>query len=130
MIVMKSVNINLFCANIIIIVTFLTMDNIPSISNPPNAPKKPNVRKNFRLDNIPVLNISEEEPEWRILANSGQIRQKYLRYDPGDVLEMDDIDMLEKMRTWYTPSSQPRNCYEEAYFSIMIDAVNARLYTL
>lgn len=106
------------------------MSNIPSTCNPPNAPKKAKGEKNFRLNNIPLLKFQEEEPEWRTLANSGQIRQKYLRYDPDDVMEIDDIDMLQKLRNWYTPSSQPRNFYEEAYFDIMVSAVNSRLYTL
>lgn len=106
------------------------MNIIPSKSNPPNAPKKPKVSKKFRLQDIPQLKLHEEEPEWRILACSGQIRAKYLRYDPDDVMEIDDIEMLEKLRNWYTPSSQPHNYYEEAYFDLMIDAVNARIYTL
>ena len=69
-------------------------------------------------------------PEWRALAQSGWVQQKFLRYNPEDVEEIDDIDFLLQLQRWYFPASQPRNLFEETYLKLMLDAVNAKLYRL
>ena len=108
-----------------------------SLTNPSNAPKKKKtVRtplRERRLGQVPRLRLEEEtprEPEWRVLANTGYIREKYLRWTPEDVKEIDDLDMLETLRSYYTPASQPQNHFEVAYFDLMLEAVNNRLYVL
>ena len=82
---------------------------------------------------MPRLVLEEEEPrepEWRVLANTGYIRQKYLHWSPEDVREETDLESLITFRNYYCPSSQPRNAFETAYFALMVDAVNARLKEL
>ena len=119
-----------------------------SLANPPQAPEKKTERKSLaerrgRLDRIPKLvfacETSDEEeeeekkptlPEWRKLAESGWIQPKYLRYNPDDVAEIDDIDMLLQLQKWYFPASQPRNLFEQTYLKLMLDAVETKLYTL
>ena len=109
--------------------------NIPSVNNPPNAPKKKKIswRSRRGLENIPKLVFPEEpqtKPYWRVLAESGFVRQKYLRYTPEDVAEIDCIDMLDTLREWYFPASQPHNDFEADYLQLVLDAVNNRLYML
>ena len=105
-----------------------------SLTNPPNAPKKRKglAQRRGRLDKISRLRLEEppREPEWRVLADTGYIRQKYLRWSPEDVQDIDDPDMLKTLRDYYTPSNQPQNAFEESYFSLMIEVVNDRLLTL
>ena len=110
----------------------MSHNNIPSLTNPPNAPRKKTIRQRRGLNNISRLVFPEEpaRPEWRVLAESGRIRSKFLNWTPEDVAEIDDLDSLEQLRVWYTPASQPQNVFEEAYFELMIDAVNTRLYVL
>ena len=111
-----------------------------SLENPPNAPKRKKkpfqLQRQRRLQQVPRLMFEEEEEEvvpvaeWRALAESGQIRPKFLRYNPEDVAELDDLDSLNQLRDWYTPASQPRNYHEWAYCTLMVDAVNDRVYAL
>lgn len=110
-----------------------------SLEKPPQAPEKKVARKGLaerraRLDKIPKLVFPEESkpyrPEWRLLAESGYVRQKFLRYNPDDVAEIDDMDTLEHLRDLYTPASQPHNFYEHAYIELVIDAINDRLYAM
>ena len=111
-----------------------------SLENPPQAPKKKPARKSLaerrgRLSNIPKLVLPSPEktqrwPEWRLLAESGQVREKFLRFTPEDAEEIDDIDSLLHLRELYFPSSQPRNYYEVAYMQLVREALEARLYKL
>ena len=106
--------------------------NIPSLTNPPNAPRKKTIRQRRNLNNISRLVFPEEpaRPEWRVLAESGRVRSKFLNWTPEDVSEIDDLDTLEMLRHYYTPASQPHNIFEEAYLELIINAVNTRLYVL
>ena len=119
----------------------LTMDHIPSPANPPNAPKKKKpVRETntYRLQHIPTLLLPEEEEgvekcEWRWLRDSGYVREKYLRFNPEDIEELDDIDLLQDICHWYNPllhPSQPTNIYEASYLEFMLNAVHERLATV
>lgn len=110
-----------------------------SLENLPQAPMKKAVRKPLaerreRLDKIPKLVFPDEGksrwPEWRLLAESGHVREKFLRLNPEDISEIDDIDTLEHYRVLYTSASQPRNLYEHAYIELIIAAINDRLYVL
>ena len=113
------------------------MSNIPSLTKPPQAPKKKKAslaERRGRLDQIRRRLVFEEnqprKPEWRVLAESGEVRAKFLRYNPDDVAEIDDLDFLDKLRDWYFPSSQPHNAYEFAYCELMREAVDNRQYVL
>ena len=89
-----------------------------------------------RLDRIPKLVFPEENgatsrwPEWRLLAESGYVREKFLRFTPEDAEEIDDWDMLLRLRELYTPASQPRNLYEHAYVQLVAEAVDGKMYRL
>ena len=105
-----------------------------SLTNPPQAPKKVGLAER-RGHKVPKLVLPDDErkptlPEWRALADSGWVQTKYLRYNPEDIEEIDDIDMLLQLQKWYFPSSQPRNLFEETYLKLVLEAVNAKLYRL
>ena len=105
------------------------MSHIPSLTNPPNAPKKkkPNRRQNQNRR----LNLDEEDEtvSWKWLADRG-VRPKFLRYNPDDVEEIDDIDTLLHIRELYLPPSQPQSLYEHSYCTLMVESVDSKLYTL
>ena len=110
---------------------------IPSLSNPPNAPKKQRIRrpKPYQLQRIPRLRLPTDEEkrtknEWQWLRDCGHVRAKFLTYTPEDIAEIDSIDFLTDMLERCNPSSQTHNIFEEAYLSHMRDAVLARLYML
>ena len=65
-----------------------------------------------------------------MLAESGYVREKFLRFTPEDAEELDDIDSILHMRELYFPSSQPRNHYEAVYIQLVREALEARLYKL
>jgi hypothetical protein len=83
------------------------------------------------LANIPKLVFPSDKPtvekDWRILAQSGYVRAKFLNWNPEDVHVMDDLDTLTWLREKYRPFSQPQNCVEELYLQVMMDAINDRL---
>ena len=104
-----------------------------SLDNPPNAPKKRRqpslLERRGRFNHIPKIVLPERKKvEWRLLAESGYVRQKFLNYTPEDVEEIDDEHTLLLLEKWYFPASQPQNIYEETYVSIMLDAVRNKLH--
>ena len=85
------------------------------------------------MDNIPKLVLPSTKPttpEWRLLAESGYVREKFLRFTPEDAEEIDDLDSLLHLRELYFPSSQPRNHYEVVYMQLVREALEARMYNL
>ena len=72
--------------------------------------------------------MKPELPEWRVLAQSGWVRDKFLRYNPEDVAEIDDMDVILQIKDWYFPASQPHNLFEEAYCSLMREAAEKKIY--
>ena len=83
------------------------------------------------MRNISRLRLEEERtPEWKVLADTGYIRIKFLHWTPEDVSEMGDREVLMTIRDYYNPCSQAQNFFEEAYFSLMRDAVKARIDAL
>lgn len=110
--------------------------NVPSISNPPNAPKKKKPTLAFRrevVDRIPKLLLPEKEeatpnrPYWQILSESGYVREKYLRYTPEDIAEIDSVNLIKQIRRWYNPASQPRNDFESDYLRLILEAVDEHI---
>ena len=99
------------------------MSSIPSVSNPPNAPKK--AKAGARV------NQHEEEEvlsqQW--LKNRG-VRPKFLRYKPEDIEEIDDFDTLVYIRDLYMPASQPENLYELSYCMLMTEIIEEKLCIL
>ena len=67
--------------------------------------------------------------EWKALADTGYIRIKFLQWTPEDAVEA-DVDTLNMLNDYFNPASQAQNFYEEAYFSLMRDAIKARLDAL
>ena len=70
---------------------------------------------------------SNNEPEWRRLARTGYIREKFLYWSPEDIKECSDIEELMYYRFYYTPHPPLRNPFERAFCSLMIEAIDARL---
>lgn len=112
-----------------------------SLNNPPQAPRKKASlsERRGRLHLIPKLVLpstegeeekKNERPHWRLLQQSGYVREKYLRYTPEDVAEIDDIDTLINIREWYFPASQPRNLFEQTYIDLVREAAEEKLYKL
>ena len=135
------------------------MTSIPSLSNPPNAPRKgpamrpttlPVVRplylpptppppapkkekKTKRVDLTPIPFEWEHETwmrEAELLANSGFVRIKFLSHTPATILEMENLNYLRLLKDLYFPSSQPQNMFEEAFLSLMRDLVDYQIETL
>ncbi len=67
---------------------------------------------------------------WRVLAESGEVRDKFLRYNPEDIEEIDDADTLVHLKKCYFPSSQPHNNFEFALCELMHEAILNRLCLL
>ena len=113
-----------------------------SLKNPPNAPTKRRRVRQMNLAAIPRLNLSavdepqpeptqpEPEPEWCYLRDSGRIRVKFLNENPASVAVLTDMDYLNFLKEAYFPASQPRNWHEEAYCSLMREAIASRLHEL
>ena len=113
------------------------MSPVFSLENPPNAPKKKTPMKvdRWRLDRIPVLSFPDDEEkveeEWELLRHMGGIREKYLVYSPPDIASIRDGDFLSFLWEAYAfPASQPRNPCEEAYLSLMRDAIEVQKLNL
>ena len=99
--------------------------------SPPPAPKKTGRRKKPNLEPIPLeWGVSPCLIEAQFYAESGDVREKFLRNSPEDVAEMTDIPTLEKLWELYFPFSQPRNAMEEGYLALMRDCIDARLHEL
>ena len=64
------------------------------------------------------------------LVASGCIRQRFLNWTPDDIREIDDMESLLNLVDLFNPFSQPRNCYEEAYLSLLRDCCRKRIYSL
>lgn len=101
---------------------------LPSLTNPPNAPKKVVKRKTYPIGALEQLRLSfplksedERYEQWRI-------RPKYLTWCPRDIENISDRELLTFLHEKYAfPSSQPQNAQEEAYFAIMADKISSRL---
>ena len=115
-------------------------ESIPSLANPPNAPKKPSIRQRRNLSAIQPLNledIPEEEEEarqegrqaefWTLLCETGQIREKFLRYVPEDIPSIKDYETLMWLRLCYSPDSQPHTHLEHAYCRLMVEIIEKQL---
>ena len=104
---------------------------IPSLMNPPNAPKKKTLRRSYKTEDIPKLIFpNEEKMEYTFLASSGRVRQKFMTFTPKDVMDCHDKEWILDIQNLYTPSGQPHNVYEEAYCEMMRNACQERLNNL
>ena len=65
--------------------------------------------------------------EAAFLSETGEIREKFLRFSPEDVDEEDSCEDLHKLAELFFPCGQPHNAYEEAYLDLMREAISARL---
>ena len=120
-------------------------DTTPSLSNPPNAPKKVQAQKQRNLDGIRPLRlneITEEEEEeqveeggrlgrqaefWTLLATTGHIRTKFLQYVPEDIPDITDHETLLWLRSCYFPASQPHTLIEDAYCRLMYELIEKQI---
>ena len=72
--------------------------------------------------------IKSDKPlSWQDFADSGLVQEKYLRYSPEDVENINDTETLRQLQEWYFPFSQPRNLFEATYIALVYDAVNTKL---
>ena len=56
------------------------------------------------------------------------MRQKYLRYNPEDVEEIEDLNVLEWLHSRYhLPASQPQTIEEATYLALMSSCTLERL---
>ena len=99
--------------------------DIPSLTNPPNAPQKKRQRRQRLFEEE-----EERKPEWRVLMESGWVRPKFLRYTPEDVEEIEEYDTLMTLRDLYFPASQPQNLFEMTYCTLLREAIDAKLYVM
>lgn len=111
------------------------MSELPSLNNPPTAPKKAPRRVSRNLDQIPKLSFDDDGPQgegrqadfWRHLADQGFIREKFLSYVPEDIGQITDYDFLMFLRSCYFPASQPRNRFEAAYCDLMLECIEKQI---
>ena len=99
---------------------------------PPPAPKKAKPPKRERnLTPIPLhWGLSGWMREARFLTERGDVRQKFLTHSLEDIEEETDVAVLNNMWELFFPASQPHNAYEEAYLLLMRDAIDIRLAEL
>ena len=90
------------------------------IGTPPNAPRKP------------IKPYSLKSPSlWRLCADSGLVRRKFLRYNIDDIEEIDYVETLERLYNFYNlPSSQTQNLIEEFYVCLMGTRILKRILKL
>ena len=87
--------------------------------------------RHFYLSPTPLVwGESPELIEAQHLAESGDIREKFLVHTPEDVAEEEDVEWLEKLWELYFPAAQPHNKFEEAYLQLMRDIIDCRLEQL
>lgn len=61
---------------------------------------------------------------WIVLANSGEVRDKFLQWTPVDVKQVSSLEMLEALYAYYTPSFHPDgNLSEYGYCEEMLQAI-------
>lgn len=119
------------------LVTCIPKKALPSLSNPPSAPKKrtPPLWRPWVVEKIRILpSLIEEEQlrqEERREYETWHIRSKYLRWTPMEIERIDDRDLLHFLHQKYAfPASQPRNEEEVAYLQLMSEAILNRLLNL
>lgn len=130
------------------------MTTVFSLTNPPMAPKKTQVKRLMRLKAIRSIQLTSSPPaapkkekgkkrkvnltpipfEWEhqswvkeanLLANI--VRSKFTNHRPEWVLDMTDLEELRHLNELYFPSSQPLNIFEEAFLSLMRDIIKFRI---
>ena len=112
--------------------------NIPSLSNPPWAPKKKTVRKTYKLENIRKLRLVEESEDeccypynmWRRLVDPNEMRHFFLQITPEEIGEMEDTTVIREWEERYFTDSQPQTDDEHLYCDIIRQACRARCYEL
>ena len=106
-------------------------EEIPSLSNPPKAPKKrpTPIWRTQVLDRIPPFPKMEDLE--RTMYGTWNVRPKYLHYVPADVEMINCPVLLRDLHQRYSmPASQPRNVDETLYLDIMSEALLQRMATL
>ena len=121
-----------------------------SLANPPTAPRKtaaPLWRPwaMIAIPKCPNFGTEEEEEakeletelefrtqeEERAIYESWEIRPKYLRWTPSEVLDIENKETLKFLYERYKfPSSQPRNTDEILYLEIMSETIVERIASL
>jgi hypothetical protein len=101
-------------------------------TTPPPAPRKNMTLAPRRHLSQIILDwdLTEVDLEARQLAESGFVREKYLRFCPMDIWEECDSDFLQHLSYLFNPASQPRTFEEGAYLSLMETAIRHRLREL
>jgi len=112
-------------------------DTIPSLSNPPNAPKKQRnlagIRRlhlNLRTEEEPMEEgerLGRQAEFWTLLATTGHIRGKFLQYVPEDIPDITDHETLLWLRSCYFPASQPHTLIEDAYCRLMYELIEKQI---
>ena len=68
---------------------------------------------------------------WTFLRDSGLVRQKYLSYNPEDIEEIEDLNVLAWLYSKYhLPPSQPQTIEESTYLALMSVTIRERLRKL
>ncbi|MEO1519076.1 MAG: hypothetical protein AAFV95_29010 [Bacteroidota bacterium] len=112
---------------------------------PPTPRKRKTKRGRKRMDLRPLpLNLGSIDPptpkkkkadeedrlQAEFLADSGDVREKYLLHSPDDVAGECNVNYLERLWELYFPCEQPRNLMEEAYQTLMRECIDKRLVEL
>ena len=68
---------------------------------------------------------------WTFLKDTGLVREKYLTYNPEDIEEIEDLNVLEWLYAKYhLPPGQPQTIEEYTYLALMSSCIGARLHNL
>ena len=74
---------------------------------------------------------SKPQELWTFLRDSGLVRQKYLSYNPEDIEEIEDLNVLTWLYSKYhLPPSQPQTIEEGTYLALMSVTIRERLRKL
>lgn len=111
----------------------LMAKSVPSLTNPPGAPKKKKVTILFDLEKIPKLQFPEEDAvvgfdysSWRRTINMEMVREHFFSVLPEEVSEETDENILNWWLNLYSPQSQPQTEDEHLYIAFICKAVRNR----
>ncbi|MEL7196629.1 MAG: hypothetical protein AAFO96_29690 [Bacteroidota bacterium] len=130
--------------------------NIPSLANPPNAPKKkvaeksylkdfilrtfflptdphaPRTRLKKKYDLTPIsldFDVEELIKECNWLQTREEVRETLVIKNISEIMEETNKTYLECLRDLHLPTCEATNVFEQAYISNVMDIVSFRLDT-
>lgn len=106
------------------------MSDLPSLNNPPNAPKKKKLKKLINLASIPKLSFNQQEEEQEAKKkNISSSPKKSLSWKVSDLERITDVNILHEIKEMYQ-DYKPSNVYEFLYVDSLTRAIEHRLKEL